>query len=117
MRNNKGEVQFDLDKIVPRPMVSAIQTHDGRIVVLRPKIISPFWRRFLPKCWREAVFRIKLDPIGSAVWQKIDGLKNAGKIATELQQEFGPKIHPVEQRLSQFLTMLHEANLIEFFNE
>lgn len=114
MKSNKGEVPRNLYEIVPRPLVSASQTANGNIILLRPKVISPFWRRVLPKRWQKAVFRIKLDAIGSAVWQKFDGVKNAGTIATELQQELGEKIQPVEQRLSQFLIMLQKANLIEF---
>lgn len=79
--------------------------------------MSPFWRHLLPRRWREAVFRIKLDPLGSAVWQKIDGLKSVSQIALELDDEWGEQIQPLEPRLKKFLTQLHQAQLIEYLYE
>jgi hypothetical protein len=53
-----------------------------------------------------------LDELGSASWLAINGEKKVSEIADELEKKFGEKIHPVEERLTKFLSLLYNHKLI-----
>lgn len=114
MRNKKGEEQRNLYEMIPRPLVSYEINTEGLFILHRPKINNTFLRNILPRKFRQAVFKIRLDELGTAVWKKIDGVKNAGQIAEELESEHGDKMQPVVPRLSKFLVILKNAKLIEY---
>jgi hypothetical protein len=61
--------------------------------------------------------KIKLDEIGSAVWNEIDGKKKVGEIADILEKKYGEKIQPIEERLSKFFTQLKLHQFIDFIKE
>ncbi|MDN9009286.1 PqqD family protein [Brevibacillus laterosporus] len=53
-----------------------------------------------------AVFRIKLDTLGSYVIARCTGSHTVAEIAEEIRHEFGEQAEPVLPRLSQFLQMI-----------
>lgn len=57
-------------------------------------------------------FRIKLDEIGSAVWEMCDGEKTVREIGECLHQRFKDKIEPVYDRLAVFLQTLERNRFI-----
>ena len=59
-------------------------------------------------------YQIHLDDIGTAVWKQIDGKKNAGIIAEEIEKEIGEKVKPAFERVGAFLQQLKTAKFIEF---
>jgi hypothetical protein len=62
--------------------------------------------------FKKKYFDVKLDDFGSFVWKQIDGQKNVYQIAIELEQEFGEKVHPVYERISQFIKQLRQQNFV-----
>ena len=59
-------------------------------------------------------FRIHLDELGSATWLAIDGKNSVAEICLILDEQFGEKIHPVETRVTKFLTLLYDQRYITF---
>jgi len=109
-----GESGKPMDEAIPRPCVQCETTAEARIVLLKPKFRHPWLVKHLLPRLRQPNFRIKLDEIGSAVWKKCDGQRNALQIAHELEQELGEKIQPVYERLGRFLAALKKEHFIEY---
>ena len=87
---------------------------DGKIAIIFPKFKSKTLQIFLIPPNRSNVIRIKLDEFGSASWLAIDGKKSVKEICEELENRFGDKIHPVEERTTKFFTNLYEQRYISF---
>lgn len=57
---------------------------------------------------------IKLDNLGTKVWQLIDGKNDIFKIGQLLQQEFGESCEPVYERLIVYIRYLNRRGWIKF---
>jgi hypothetical protein len=55
---------------------------------------------------------IHLDPMGSFIWQSIDGTKNLILLADELKAEFGDDAEPLYERLSNYIRILDSYGFI-----
>lgn len=86
---------------------------NGIVTIIVPKFKSNKFTKLLLH-QRKRFFRIALDEIGSVVWQQIDGHNNVNDICKKSLEILGDKIHPVEQRITKFLTMLYDARYISF---
>ncbi len=86
---------------------------EGIVTLIVPKFKNEkFNQWFLHQ--RKRFFNIALDEIGSVVWQQIDGQRKVYEICNKSSEILGEKIHPVEHRVTKFLTMLYEARYISF---
>ncbi|RKY60121.1 MAG: hypothetical protein DRP96_06125 [Candidatus Neomarinimicrobiota bacterium] len=111
----KGEEKMiNMYGIVPRPCVLSETDSDGKIVLLKPKFKSAFTLKFLAPLSRHKDYKIHLDEVGSAIWKRIDGKMNTGKIAEEISREFGDNVDPVFERVGTFIQQLKYAKLIEY---
>ena len=61
---------------------------------------------------RTRPFKVRLDDVGTFVWQKCDGETPVAEIAEGLRDEFGERIEPAEDRLVQFLTNLLRGRFV-----
>lgn len=114
-KKRKGaEKMINMYDIVPRPCVDFETDTDGKIILLKPKFNSAFTLKYFSPLTKHKNYKIHLDDIGTAVWRQIDGRKNAGIIAEEIEKEIGEKIRPVFERVGAFLTQLKTAKFIEF---
>jgi hypothetical protein len=59
-------------------------------------------------------FKIKLDDVGSYIWELCDGKKTVKDVAECLQNEFGEKVEPLYDRLALFLQSLEKNHFIFF---
>jgi RNase H-fold protein (predicted Holliday junction resolvase) len=57
---------------------------------------------------------LKLDEMGSETWILINSKRNVNSIAEELEEKFGDRIKPVNERLTTFLTQLYSHKFISF---
>ena len=60
---------------------------EGRVVLLRPKLLSPRWTWVL-RLIRRPTFRVRLDPRGTAVWQACDGARSVAEVARLVAERF-----------------------------
>lgn len=87
---------------------------NGRVTLIVPKFKNPTLRQWLIPRGKSDHFRIHLDELGSATWLSIDGNRTVEEICRYLDQEMGEKIHPVEVRVTKFLTLLYDQRYISF---
>jgi hypothetical protein len=85
------------------------------VVVLRPRPK----RRSIPPVWEWIRYllsarRIRLDDIGSFVWDRLDGERKVVQVAHELREEFGPKVEPAEERVGRLIRMLRQEELVAY---
>jgi len=96
-----------------RKMEWEIEAGTKRVVILRPKYIYPPVRRLVEPFLKNKVFKIKLDDLGSVVWQNCDGQTTVERIGQTLAETFGPEIEPIYERLSKFILQLQREKFIE----
>lgn len=92
-----------------RPMltkrITLENTEEGISTVIIPR--DSWLERLSVRYLRQpAVFRIKLDTLGSYVITRCTGAHTVEEIADEIRHEFGEQAEPVLPRLSQFLQMI-----------
>ena len=86
----------------------------GRIVVLVPRFGDDWFGRWLMSKMARPEFRLKLDDIGSFVWQKCTGESNIAEIAQALSEQFGERVDPVYERLGLFFRSLEKTKAIRW---
>lgn len=86
----------------------------GQVCVIVPKFKNKWLIIFLVPQRKSPHFRIRLDELGSAVWLKIDGKRNVEEICNLLTEELGEKIHPAEERVTKFLSLLYKQGFVTF---
>ena len=87
---------------------------ENLVTILIPKFKNNFAKKYIVPRLKSNLIKLKLDELGSESWLTIDGMKKVGEIAKELSLKLGEKIHPAEERLTKFLTVLYEQRLITF---
>jgi len=82
---------------VPERAVESETNGEGRVVLLRPKFLSPrmgWFQKLLPR----PVFRVKLDATGSFIWETLDGIRTVREVCEAVRERFGAGAEPVEER-------------------
>ncbi|BDU74372.1 PqqD family protein [Mesoterricola silvestris] len=82
---------------VPQRAVAFETDAEGRVVLLRPKFLSPrlgWLQKLLPR----PEFRVKLDATGSFIWESLDGVRTVGEVCQAVRERFGAEAEPVEER-------------------
>ena len=88
---------------------------DGIITVLIEW--KGFYHKIAQKLFRRPrVSDIRLDELGSFVWNAVDGKKDVHQISKELEQQF-PKMGKPVPRLIKYLEILHDNHLIYWKGE
>lgn len=89
----------------------------GFAVLLKPKFPPAVLRWVRPLLIRGENFRIKLDEVGTHIWQNCDGNQSLEDIAKTLVGRFGENIEPVEERLGMFVSQLMRSGFVSFPDE
>jgi hypothetical protein len=84
----------------------------GKVVVLVPEPQSKLVEWFLPKK-NKTHTRVKLDILGSFVWNSCDGTMTVQDIADKMKQEYGAFAEPVDARVSSYIKQLHTHRFID----
>ena len=98
----------------PTRIYSEEVTKDNLVTVLIPKFRNSFAVKFVMPKLKAQVFKLQLDELGSATWLLINGKNNVAYIIKKLDEKFGEKIKPAQERVIKFLTQLYEQRLITF---
>jgi Coenzyme PQQ synthesis protein D (PqqD) len=85
---------------------------DGAVRVLEPRFGASRLGRWLAERLGAAPIEVRLDPLGTAVWEACDGATTVGDVLLRLQQRFGPAIEPADERLARFLRELERTRFI-----
>lgn len=101
----------NIARCVPQPLLGHEVTEEGQVKLLLPRFRVP-WMAWLQKRLKRPYIRLKLDEIGSAVWQLIDGRRTVQEIGEALEAQLGERVQPVHQRLGFFLGMLKRNKFV-----
>lgn len=85
---------------------------DGFAVLLVPKFRNRLLAEWLMPRLAKPYFRVKLDALGSFVWQRCDGSTPVEKIAEEMKTAFGNSAEPVHDRIAAFLRKLEKEKFL-----
>jgi hypothetical protein len=84
---------------------------DGRITVLVPRLRHPLLVRWLRRLAARPV-RVRLDEVGSFVWQQCDGRATVETIVERVRARFGDDADATLARTAQFVRTLVKGNLV-----
>jgi len=84
---------------------------DGRITVLVPRLRHPLLVRWLRRLAARPV-RVRLDEVGSFVWQQCDGSATVETIVERVRARFGDDADAALARTTQFVRTLVKGNLV-----
>lgn len=88
------------------------ESERGLAVILIPKFGNHAIGKWLMAHMNRPNYRLKLDEIGSFVWERCDGHKNVREIGQKLSKQFGDKVEPVYERLHLFFKSLERNQSI-----
>lgn len=57
-------------------------------------------------------YKIRLDSVGSFIWEHCDGNFRVKEVAERLENKFGEKVEPLNERLVLFLQSLGRSHFI-----
>ena len=111
-KDSKNYLDFVPEK---NPEIEYEADEDGIITVLIEW--KGFYHKIEQKLFRRPrVSDIRLDELGSFVWNAVDGKKDVHQISKELEQQF-PKMGKPVPRLIKYLEILHDNHLIYWKGE
>jgi hypothetical protein len=109
----KGNIEeTGISELKPRRLFQSELAEKGKIVVLVPQQKNFLAELFSTKKNR-INDRVKLDFLGSFVWNQCDGVKTVKDIANKLKQEYGKYAEPVDKTVQNCINQLHLNRLID----
>jgi hypothetical protein len=95
---------------VPVQALASEPGGEGKVVLLRPKILSKRWVWVL-RMMKKPLYRVKLDARGTAVWQACDGANTVAQVAEIVGRAF-PEEADTATRTALFLRELARGGFI-----
>ena len=103
----------DLMELIPvRLFEWETDKETNNVIVIRPKFTSKLGKKLLLPLFGRKYFRIKLDALGSKLWQMADGEHTVGDILKALQEEFTEE-PDLAKRLTIFVHQLVREKFIQ----
>lgn len=88
---------------------------DDRVTVVRPPPGRRGLRRIVDQLLHlMSASRIRLDPVGSAVWRAMDGERTVTELASALREQFGDQVEPAEERVGHLVRVLRRERLVGY---
>jgi hypothetical protein len=107
---------INLLELIPDRNIQSEKTGEGLTILLKQKFHHPwFIKHILPRL-KNPHYKIKLDDVGSFIWELCDGEKSIKEISARLKEKFGDKVEPLYDRLGIFFQNLEKNNFIKFKN-
>jgi hypothetical protein len=97
-----GETK-NLFALRPQRAVEWEHTADGRTALIVPRFRARLLARFLLPRLKRPDFRVRLDEIGSHVWDRCDGTASVLDLAASVWQCFGGDRDGIDERVSAFV--------------
>jgi len=114
----KGKVKREINllDLIPVKNIEWQKNKEGLIVLLKPKFKNPFLAEHLLPRLKNPHYKVRLDAVGSSVWEFCDGCLTVKELGKRLKDEFGDKVEPLYERLSLFLQNLEKNRFIYYKN-
>jgi hypothetical protein len=113
-RGRVEEVLARVNLLEQAPVRAARWEERGdRVVLIRPRPEVRGLRSALE--WlacQLAPPRLRLDPIGSFAWRRLDGTASVARVAEAVRERFGDASEPTEERLGQLVRLLRRDGFV-----
>jgi len=109
---SRGRAPVNLLELKPRRNVAWELEEGGCAVLLVPRFRGPLLRAWLLPLLAKPDFRVKLDAMGTAFWQRCDGSSTVLKIAEEMAAQSGSDVEEMIERLGLFLAKLEREEFV-----
>lgn len=107
----------DFQQLLPvRLFEWEIDPETKNVVVLRPKFTSNLGKKIFLPFFGQKYFKIKLDPMGSIVWQHCDGEHTIKDILELLESTFQDE-EDLPKRLTMFIHQLVREKFIQLLQK
>jgi len=106
--------KINLLDLIPVRNIKWEKKEDGLIDLLKPKFELALLRKYVLPRLKSPYFKIKLDHVGSFIWEHCDGSLRVKDVAKNLKDKFGEDVEPLYDRLALFLKNLEKNHLIIF---
>ena len=98
--------------LIPHRLREWERGENNRIVILVPKLRGKRLGKWLLPKLKRPYYKVKLDDLGSFIWEQCDGTKTVQEIALGLKEKFGEKVEPVFERACLFFDKLEGGRFI-----
>lgn len=114
----KGDVNTEINllDLIPVKNIEWQKNKEGLIDLLKPKLKNPFLAKNLLPRLKNPCYRIRLDAVGSFIWELCDGHLTVKELGNKLKDKFKDKVEPLYDRLSLFLQNLEKNHFIYYKN-
>jgi Coenzyme PQQ synthesis protein D (PqqD) len=114
--NRKKKELSDINylELTPGRLFDHVMEENGKVSVLIPRFTNKILVKTISPMLKSPFVKTMFDEFGSQVWLEIDGKNKVEDISKNLQQKFGERIDPVEERLTRFLTQLYNYKFVSF---
>jgi len=106
------ETKINLLDLVPIRNIKWEKKENSLIVLLKPKFTQAFLSKHVLPRLKNPYYRIKLDDMGSYIWESCDGQSTVKELAEGLKNKFGDRVEPLYDRLALFLQSLEKNHFI-----
>jgi len=110
----KESREINLLELVPVHNLRWEKNEEGLITLLKPKYRHSLLRKHLLPRMKKPYYRVRLDAIGSYIWESCDGKRKVRQVGEMLRDRFGEEVQPLYERLSSFLHSLEKNDFIYF---
>jgi len=113
---SRNEIVSQWLELYPLRKLEYEKDDNGLVVLIVPHSENWFTRKFLPKP-KSPAGKVKLDDIGTFVWEHCDGTRTIKAICEAMLEIFGEKINSVEDRTVTFLQTMYGEKFISLFKK
>lgn len=113
-KKEKQKEAINLLELVPVRNIKWDINDQGLVVLLKPKIKNPFLVKHILPRLRHPYYKIKLDSIGSFIWERCNGQREVKEVAENMKAKFGKEVQPLYDRLNIFLQSLEKNRFIYY---
>jgi len=118
MKRRAKEIKIDplLLEAIPERTVEWEKDSESKLAVLLvPKFRKGPLKKWLQPRIKRPFYRVKLDDVGTCVWENCDGKNTVRQIGSILESQFGEKVKPIEQRITLFFTQLYKGRFVKYW--
>jgi hypothetical protein len=91
---------------IPQRAVDHEVTEVGIVKLLVPRFRVPWMRWLQKRLVRSPFLKVSLDEVGSIAWLHMDGKTTVAQVGKVMEDNFGDRVRPVEERLGLFFGSL-----------
>ncbi len=106
MNKSQYSGQDNFLDLVPEKSCRWEPNGDGGVYLLVPRFRNRWFKKLALKLGKTEFVNVKLDALGSRVWNLVDGAGSVAQIGKSLGPEADENEEQMYQRLSEFLSML-----------